>query len=143
MVSTLLEKAGADPTALNSEEKVPFEIAGDRPTRDAFRIARSELGESRWDWHKAHCPPAMTREEAESREKAQQAEINDREEQRRKAELERIEQEKSSAHNTKSSSGKKIPALETTAADRREQEARGLTPEQKQRLERERRARAA
>ncbi|KAJ3570770.1 hypothetical protein NPX13_g5615 [Xylaria arbuscula] len=37
LVSGLLVKAGADPTIQSDEGKTPFDLAGDRSTRDAFR----------------------------------------------------------------------------------------------------------
>ncbi|RYC53695.1 hypothetical protein CHU98_g12513, partial [Xylaria longipes] len=43
LVSGLLLKAGADPTLQSNEGKTPFDLAGDRATRDAFRVARDEL----------------------------------------------------------------------------------------------------
>ena len=44
IVLALMTKAGADPTAMNDEARTPFTLTGDRATRDAFRVAASELG---------------------------------------------------------------------------------------------------
>lgn len=44
LVTALLTKAGADPTLPNGDNKPPFDLCGDRATRDAFRISRNELG---------------------------------------------------------------------------------------------------
>ncbi len=43
----------------------------------------------------------------------------------------------------KKGGGKALGAVEKTGAEKREEESRGLTPEMRMRLERERRARAA
>ena len=143
VVLALLVKAGADPTVLNNDGKVAFDLAGDRSTRDAFRIARSELGESKWRWEKAHCPPAMTRAEATLREELGRLEFKKSETARREADINRLNHEPQVTGSSSKSGSKVVGIPEQTTADRREQEARGLTPEMKTKLERERRARAA
>lgn len=146
VVLALLTKANADPTSFNGDDKVPFNLAGDRSTRDAFRIARHELGEDRWDWSKAQCPPALSKADAEKREERVKAEEEKAEHERRKIETERLKRE--AAEDVKKEQGKKtsgraLGAVEKTGAEKREEEARGMTPEMRTGLERERRARAA
>ncbi|GAB1311797.1 hypothetical protein MFIFM68171_02007 [Madurella fahalii] len=148
LVTGLLTRAGADPTVLNSEGKTAFDLAGDRATRDAFRVARSELGEAAWDWDAARVPAALRREEAEKRAERERKEEEGREEQRRKAEEERLKVEgpKVGAGNGKGGKGKGgilSAGPPKTAEEKRQEEMRGLTAEQRMRLERERRARAA
>ncbi|KAI2634742.1 hypothetical protein GGS26DRAFT_522800 [Hypomontagnella submonticulosa] len=143
LVLGLLTKGGADPTIKNKEGKTAFELAGDRATRDAFRVSRDELGDVRWDWEAARVPPAMKRAEAEKRDERERAENERKESERRKAEEQRLRSE-----------GPKVPdkvrgrsvldaGAKKSAQEKREDEARGLTPEQRMKLERERRARAA
>jgi len=146
VVLALLTKAGADPVGFNGDDRAPFNLAGDRATRDAFRIARHELGEDRWDWNKAQCPSALSKAEAEQREERAKGEEEKAEAERRKAETERLQRE--SAEEARKEQGRKMTgralgANEKTGAEKREQEARGMTPEMRTRLERERRARAA
>ncbi|KAF4634308.1 hypothetical protein G7Y89_g3800 [Cudoniella acicularis] len=150
LVAGLLTKAGADPTVLNGDDKTPFDLAGDRSTRDAFRVARSELGESKWNWESTHIPSALSRSDAESRNLQEKKEEAKKEEERRKAEAERLKEEGPKV-------GEKMPLgkaagrgralalgqVQKTAQEKREEESRGLTPEMRMRLERERRARAA
>jgi len=150
IVLALLTKAGADPTLMNDEARTPFTLAGDRATRDAFRVARSELGESAWDWEQAGVPAAMTKAEADKREaqeKSEKAAESKAEADRRKAETERVRKESEAAEakrtETKLGKGKTLGVPVKTAADLREEEMRGLTPEARARLERERRALAA
>ncbi|KAF2200897.1 ankyrin repeat and zinc finger domain-containing protein 1 [Delitschia confertaspora ATCC 74209] len=151
VVLALLTKAGADPTIMSDDARTPFTLAGDRATRDAFRVARSELGESAWDWEKAGVPAALSKTEAEKRgqrEKDEKLEADKAEAERRKAETERLrkesEIEEAKRREKKMGKGKVLGAvMEKTGAEKREEEARGLTPEVKARLERERRARAA
>ena len=146
VVLSLLTKAAASPSKVNGEGKVPFDLAGDRATRDAFRVARFELGEEQWDWDAAHCPPALSKADADKREKKAKAEEEKGELERRKFELEHLRQGVASdaeKGTLKKVSGKALGGVEKTGAEKREEEARGMTPEMRVRLERERRARAA
>ncbi|KAK3943136.1 hypothetical protein QBC46DRAFT_378311 [Diplogelasinospora grovesii] len=143
VVTGLLTRGGADPTVVNGEGKTAFELAGDRATRDAFRVARAELGEKAWDWEAARIPAALQREEAERRTERERKENEAKEAERRKAEEERLRKEGPKVPDRPSRGGVLETAMQKTAQDKREEEARGLTPEQRMRLDRERRARAA
>lgn len=151
VVLALLVKANADPTTPNGETKPAFALAGDRATRDAFRVARSELGEAKWDWASAHIPSPLTKEEAQKRDATEKAEADNAEAERRKVEAERLKKvdEARGGVTVKKGGGgggggKALGvAAEKTGAEKREEESRGLTPEMRMRLERERRARAA
>lgn len=146
VILALLVKAGANPLHSNSEGKPPFDLAGDRGSRDAFRVARSELGENRWDWDAAHVPPALSKAEADNREERERLEAEKGEEERRKVETERLKREAEKvavAQQGRKPTGRALGAMEKTGAERREEEARGMTAEMRARLERERRARAA
>ncbi|KAH9895447.1 hypothetical protein F4778DRAFT_746853 [Xylariomycetidae sp. FL2044] len=144
LVTGLLVKGGANPTLQNGEGKTAFEIAGDRSTRDAFRVARSELGETKWDWEAASVPGAIARVEAEERERREREEAEKEEAERRRAEEARLR----SIEAPKAKAARGPGLLERnnrmkSAQEKREEEARGLTPEQKMYVDRERRARAA
>ncbi|KAI0423116.1 hypothetical protein F5X98DRAFT_4223 [Xylaria grammica] len=145
LISGLLLKAGADPTLQNNEGKTPFDLTGDRATRDAFRVARDELGESAWNWDAAHVPAALNRADAERREARERAEAERKEAERRAAEELRLRREGPRVSDTKTGKGRSVldAGVPRSAQDRREEEARGLTPEQRMKLDRERRARAA
>lgn len=148
VVLALLAKANANPTITNSDGHPPFDLAGDRATRDAFRVARSMLSEARWDWAAAHCGSPLTKAEADQRAERDRAEAEKEEAHRRKAETEKLKREEvvegqASQQPGKKSAGKALGIREKTAEERREEEVRGLTPELRMRLERERRARAA
>ncbi len=149
LVSGLLVKGGANPTPTNGDGKTAFDLAGDRATRDAFRVARSELGESKWDWEAAHIPAALSRTEAEKRDAREKKEEAKKEEVRRKAEEARLAEEGPKVVDGplgKAAGRGRALALgqvQKTVQEKREEEARGLTPEMRMKLERERRARAA
>lgn len=150
LVLGLLLKAGADPTTLNKDTKAAFDLAGDRATRDAFRVARSELSEERWDWDSSHIPAALSRMDAEARDAREKTEATVAEDERRKAEERRLKEEGPKVADGgplgKAAGRGRMQALgmvAKTAQERREEEAKGLTPEMRMRLDRERRARAA
>lgn len=143
LVSGLLLKAGANPTLKNREGKTAFEIAGDRATRDAFRVARDELGEDKWNWEAANVAPAMKRAEAEKRDEQERSENDKKEAERRKAEEVRLKTEGPKIPSKPLRKGALGTSLPKTAQEKREEEARGLTSEQRMKLDRERRARAA
>lgn len=148
LVSALLLKAKADPTSANGEGKTPYDLAGDHRTRDAFRVARHTLGEDAFDWISAHVPSGISQAEADSRAQTDKSESEGAEAKRRREELAKIQQQEEQGGidrmERKAGSGKSLSAAtEKTGAEKREEEARGLTPEMRMRLERERRARAA
>lgn len=144
LILGLLTRGGADPLLKNQEGKTAFELAGDRATRDAFRVARSELGEKRWAWDAAKVPHAISKTEADSREAREKQDVDQKEAQRRTAEEERLRTEGPKVVDSKRARGNILAAgLAKTPQEKREEESRGLTPEMRVRLERERRARAA
>jgi hypothetical protein len=148
VITALLTKADADPTLKNEDGKTASDIAKDRATRDAFRGARYDLGESKWPWGETSVGSALSPSEIKERDAKDQAEAAAevaKEAERRKEEVQRLRQEDAERENSKAEKkhGKgMILGQEETGAAKRELEARGMTPEMRQRLERERRARA-
>lgn len=147
IILALLTKAKFDPTVISKEGKTPFDLARDRSTRDSFRVARHELGESVWNWDAAHVPSSLSKAEVDSREERERRAAEEAEANRRKIELERLKIEDAtntdSARNRRNISGRTLGAIEKTVSEKREEEMRGMTPEMRLKLERERRARAA
>ncbi|KAH8147682.1 uncharacterized protein LAJ45_08146 [Morchella importuna] len=130
IVTALLTKARADPTLTTPAQPRPaFELSGDRPTRDAFRVARHDLGEAAWDWEAAGVPAALSKAEAEER--------GQREREGGEAEERRGESE------VAGEGGRNLGSTVQMGMGRREEQEAGLTKEARVRLERERRARAA
>lgn len=144
VVTALLTRIESDPTSVNNEGRTPFELSGDRATRDAFRIARHDLGESRWDWNMAKVPTAVSKADVEGRVEREKKTAQEEENNRRKVGLERLQKEDTErqAQQESRKPGRTLGA-EKTAAEKRDEETRGMTPEMRMRLERERRARAA
>lgn len=148
VVLALLTKSRANPTLTTpSQPKPPFELSGDRATRDAFRLARAELGETTWDWAIASVPAPLTKAEVASREQREKESEGKEEKERREKEVQRLklkEAERGAASTPQAGrGGRNLGASVQMVLGRREEEERGLTQEGKMRLERERRARAA
>jgi hypothetical protein len=151
LITALLVKANVDPTKKNADGKTAYDLAGDRATRDAFRSARYALGETAWNWGAANVPSALSPEgntQRAEQEKKERAALDAKEAARRKQDLEKLEREAEAAEEGKRErkfgKGKTLAGgIEKSGAERREEEARGMTAEMRLRLERERRARAA
>ena len=143
VVLALLTRAGGDPSEINVDGKTAFDLAGERGTRDAFRLARSELGEEKWDWNTAHIPAPLSKAEVDQRDEDERAEAGRAELERRKAEEVRLRKEVQVVDNGSKKAGRGVGAVEKTAEERREEDGRGMTPQMRMMVERERRARAA
>ena len=59
-VSALLLIGHANPCVLDSHGRPPFFVACHDKIRDAFRIARSKLGEETWDWDQGKVGPPLS-----------------------------------------------------------------------------------
>ncbi|OLL21740.1 VMS1 protein [Neolecta irregularis DAH-3] len=138
VVSVLLER-GADPTSQNEFGRTPFELAGDKATREAFRISRHELGEDRWAWDDAKVPSGLTLADVEARRR--------RSRERREKEILLTQQKtERSEEISEQSSGIKYGVGRLSAVRdirKTEREEREMTPEARIKLQRERFARAA
>lgn len=147
LVLALVTKAKADPTVKNEDGKTAYEIAGDARTRDAFRVARHQLGEGAFDWAAARVPAPLSQADADAKAQQEKEALATAEALRRKADLERIREEDERRNvgriERRAGTGKSLATAEKTGSEKREEEMRGLTPELRMKLERERRARAA
>jgi hypothetical protein len=139
IVSVLLS-LGANPEVTNAAGKTPYEVAGDRVTRDRFRVARHTLGESKWNWESAKVGKPLTEQESQIRDQREQSQLAEAKAQKQ-AESKRIADEAlkpSTAAGGPRSVGGRIPAQRTNIVN-----DRGLTDDMRIKIERERRARAA
>ncbi|KAK9366876.1 hypothetical protein V1509DRAFT_628194 [Lipomyces kononenkoae] len=139
MVGFLVITLGANPTLRNGEGRTAWELSGDRSTRDAFRLARAELGEQKWNWAESGVNSAVTKDEIAARD-AREKENATRE---RVEAVKRLEQSDLAAQQKASPSGtRKLASSVVTSVGQEQQLVSGLTPEARMRIERERRARA-
>ena len=126
----MLLNTGADPTILNGNDKTAYDLSSSRAIRDAFRVARTELGEEKWDWVSAHVPAGIDKATAEARLKRDQ-------ELKKELTLSDMEAPKAPTSDITSKVkglASKIPQIKGDA---------GLSPAMRMKIERERRALAA
>ncbi|KAF3175663.1 hypothetical protein TWF788_008378 [Orbilia oligospora] len=140
-------KEPADPTVKNSAGKTPYDLAGDKATREVFRVARQELGDDRFDWESLGVGSSISRKEYDEATEREKTAKDAEEKERRDKETARLRNmpDTGSSSSAASKAGKSLAeVLGTNAAkNAREEETKGLSEEAKRRLERERRARAA
>ncbi|KAF3939570.1 hypothetical protein ABW19_dt0200845 [Dactylella cylindrospora] len=139
-------KEPADPTIKNATGKTPYDLAGDKATRDVFRVARYELGEDRFDWDSIGVGSALSRAAYDETVEREKAAKDAEEKERREKETTRLKNmPDSGASSSAGKGGKTLSSVLGTnpATIAREEETKGLSEEAKRRLERERRARAA
>ncbi|KAK9476571.1 hypothetical protein V1514DRAFT_166763 [Lipomyces japonicus] len=132
IVSALL-LYGEDPTIENNQGRTAWELSGDRATRDAFRIARHKLKESKWDWSKAKVGCPLSQEHVEQRETMMKQE----------AKLQREKELKSLNVQQSAMAAAKTKKLSSTVVVGGNDKLNGLSAEARLKVERERRARAA
>lgn len=143
-VTTLLKTLRANPCLPNNVGKTAFQVSADRATRDAFQLARTLLGEKAWDWDgEAHVGRALTEKDISARNAKEKAETKLENEQKIR-EMEMAEDKRNELRMDKKFSafgGKKLSSsiAVSTSGNANLLE---LTPEERTRLERERRARA-
>ncbi|ANB15145.1 Vms1p [Sugiyamaella lignohabitans] len=145
IVSTLLTSLSADPTVKNKLGRTAYEVAhhnNDRVTTDAFQLARSALGEDKWDWARAKVGPALTKSDISARNDQEKAAA----EQKVREDLAKIESREADKKLERTvlrhGAGIKLSSNVATSLGQ-EASLRGLSDEARMKLERERRARAA
>lgn len=131
LIGPLLKNLKCDPTALNKSGKTAYDLSANISVKQAFRIARSELGESIYDWERAHVESPLKREDIEREDLERKAQ---EEQEKKKAQRELLEQKVEPAtKNNKRLGGVSISQVNINS----------LTDDQRMRLMREQRARAA
>lgn len=137
MVQVLMVNLKADPTIFNQFGKTPFELAGNTATRRAFQIARYSLGEDYCDWQLSKVGSPKSKEEVEREQKEEQKKIDEDKKKMIEDELAKrtMEQKKPKYSSGGTLGGGKVPSSLT--------ETSGLSEQQKMRIMREQRARAA
>ncbi|KAK6458559.1 uncharacterized protein RJT20DRAFT_6935 [Scheffersomyces xylosifermentans] len=138
MVQVLLVSLQADPSIKNSFGKTPVEITSDTNTKRAFQIARDKLGEEVWDWTSSKVGVAKSKESFD---------IEDEEEAKRvkseKQKLIKEELDKKTELELKKPKFSSSGALGVGIGPNIVNDLNGLSQDQKNRILREQRARAA
>ncbi|KAK6542663.1 hypothetical protein TWF694_006606 [Orbilia ellipsospora] len=146
IVLALLTKGekSADPSIKNSAGKTAYEIAGDKATREVFRVARMEVGEGKVDWDGLGVGSPLSRKEYDEDLEKEKVVKDAEEKGRREKETARLRSLPDGGGSSSKGAKSLADVLGTNpGAIVREEETKGLSEEAKRRLERERRARAA
>ncbi|KAK6204278.1 uncharacterized protein RJT21DRAFT_90166 [Scheffersomyces amazonensis] len=136
MVQVLIVNLKADPTIKNQFGKTAADISGESSTRNIFQICRHKLGEDYCNWTLAKVGPAKSKEEFEQEEKQEAEQIKAEKQKRiqeelaKKTEME-LKKPAFSSHSTLGGSSNLVNDMNS------------LSEDQKLRLMREQRARAA
>lgn len=94
-----LMRSGADPTVADTHGRPPYFVAKGDKIREAFRLARGELGEDAFDWAASRIPVALTddaiklKKDKEKEKKRKQKERQKQKKAEERAERERQEKE--------------------------------------------------
>ncbi|KOH00903.1 Vms1p [Saccharomyces eubayanus] len=139
MVIVLLSNLKCDPTIKNRLGRTPWDLTKDDGVRHAFQIARHTLGESFTNWDESHIGEPLSREQVNELNELKQSTENERTKNMIKVELEAAKERQRSAKDTERGPGKKLTSIPSV----HQQNLNSLTDEQRRRLMREQRARAA
>ncbi|RCK55103.1 Protein VMS1 [Candida viswanathii] len=133
MVQVLLVNLKASPTVVNAAGRTPAEIA-DSEARKVFQIVRHKLGEGHCDWDAARVGPPKSKEEIEEADKAKNEQV--------KLEKQKLIQDELAKKTEMELKKPKFSSNGVLAAHKPD-DLSGLSEQQKMRLMREQRARAA
>jgi len=137
LIPILIKTAKCDPTSMNSNGKTPFDLSANKQTRQAFQIARFEIGEEgSIDWGKAHVGKPISREEIEKQENEER--LKQEEDKKKLIQEELAKKEEIMTQNSNAS--KTLGGISIGMA---QANLSSLSDEQRMRLMREQRARAA
>lgn len=137
MIKVLLVNLKADPTISNSFGKTAAQIASNNTVKNAFQIARHSLGESYCDWGRAKVGPPKTSEEVAKEEEEAKRQHN--QDTRKLIEEELAKKTELELKKPTFSSGGTLGGERPSPVS----EMSGLSDQQKSRIMREQRARAA
>ncbi|KAG7820574.1 hypothetical protein KL909_004446 [Ogataea angusta] len=135
MCQVLLVNLKADPAITNRHGRTAYELASQH-ARFSFQVARNILGEDYCDWDAAKVKEPMTKEEVESILNEEKRQNEQESKKLIDEQLEKAKQEAEEEHTKKFGRGKPLGITE-------QQNLSSLTPEQRMRVLREQRARAA
>lgn len=153
LVNALIRELDADPTIKNEAGKTAYDVCKGKDTRNAFRRCMCDLPD-RWDWlNEAHVPSPLTREAELAQAEKERKQRERDQERRRKIEEERMlreEKEREKQLEQKIRRGGQVLSspmgaqrLGGPSASNAANNMASMTPEARQRMEREMRARAA
>ncbi|KAG0670512.1 hypothetical protein C6P45_002254 [Maudiozyma exigua] len=143
MVLILLTNLKCSPVIKNNSGKTAWDLAKTLPVKQSFQIARHNLGESFTSWEDSHVAEPLSREDVEQMN--QEIEKNEKKEAQDivKKELQNVKERQKEDYEKKNGKGNTLSVSVASPAISMEQNLNSLTDDQKRRLMREQRARAA
>ncbi|CDK26436.1 unnamed protein product [Kuraishia capsulata CBS 1993] len=138
IVRTLLTNLKADATAKNQSGRTAYDLCLNKATKQVFQIARNDLGESFCDWAEAHVDQPLSKEEVDKANREAKEE-----EERQKQDLIKEELAKKALEDEENRKAKFGPPKVLVGASLSQINLQSLTPEQRMKVMREQRARAA
>ena len=143
MVLILLTNLKCSPIIKNSNGKTAWDLAKTLPVKQSFQIARHNLGENFTSWDEAHVDVPLSREEVEKVN--QEIEEDEKKEAQDifKKELQNVKERQKEDYEKKNGKGHSLSGSSAPPSISMEQNLNSLTEDQKRRLMREQRARAA
>lgn len=135
MVQVLLVNLKADPTII-ATGRTAAQLAADKQTKYAFQIARSSLGDDYCNWTEAKVGPPMHKTEVDELLKQEKEQQHIESQKLHQEKLQGAREEFKEQHDKKFGKGRTLGATE-------QQTLNSLSPEQRMRIMREQRARAA
>ncbi|CDO95861.1 unnamed protein product [Kluyveromyces dobzhanskii CBS 2104] len=139
MVLVLLSNLKADPTITNNTGKTAWDLAKDRSVKESFQLARYNIGEHSTDWKASHVGDALSAEQIDEMHKKEALEEENRQKVLMQKELqaakERIKEDKELNKGPGTTLGTMSTNLQINL--------NSLNDDQRMRLMREQRARAA
>ncbi|CAB4253116.1 Vms1p [Maudiozyma barnettii] len=143
MVLILLTNLKCSPIIQNNSGRTAWDLTKSDAVKQSFQIARHNLGEEFTSWKDAHVGEPLSREEVEMINKKLEEDEKTKVDNIVKKELQNVKERQKEDYEKKNGKGHTLNTLSAVPSISTEQNLNSLTGDQKRRLMREQRARAA
>ncbi|SMN20335.1 similar to Saccharomyces cerevisiae YDR049W VMS1 Component of a Cdc48p-complex involved in protein quality control [Maudiozyma saulgeensis] len=143
MILILLTNLKCSPTIQNNNGRTAWDLTKSEIVKQSFQIARHNMGENFTSWEDAHVDKPLSREEVELINKKLEDEEKSEVDNIVKRELQNVKERQKEDYEKKNGKGHALNAPTSIPSISMEQNLNSLTSDQKRRLMREQRARAA
>ncbi|SCU99788.1 LAMI_0G00826g1_1 [Lachancea mirantina] len=139
MVSILLTNLKSDPAIKNQLDKTAWDLTRKMEVRQAFQVARGKLGEKYANWNEAHVGPPLSREDIEKEAQAREEQSERERIEAVQAELQAAKEKRLAEDQARKGPGKVLAGNLSSL----QQNMNSLNDDQRMKIMREQRARAA
>lgn len=143
IIVILLSTLKCSPSIKNVNGKTPWDLAKLEPVKQSFQIARYNLGEDFFAWETSNIGEPLSREQVDEINKEQEEQDKVETEGLVKVELENVKKRQKEEYDNKNGPGHKLSGPSLIPSISTEQNLSSLSGDQRRRLMREQRARAA